>query len=409
PAAPPPAQVAASPAAEPAALAATAAPPTATVSPAATAPLAVTAPAVTADASPMQGSAPRPEATGEPAPALQPLARRSGGAPTPARAAAGAPSGATAVADNRPATPAVAPWADSFGTPVAPDGKAAPPAVAPQGGPADQAAPNTPGVPAPDPTNAAGNQAAGMPDLVAASASQADPVRDQTARATDKPAATPDGAVSPGPAPSETAPLATVAATPQPSAAPGTSQASAPPPAAQPHPASPAAQLAPALLTLGKTADGGQQVTVRLQPADLGLVQVKITQTAAGTAHVAVTADNPATLQALQSDQAQLSHALDRAGIPMTGRSVSFHEAPAGGGGTDAGHAGNQPEPHGANRDSAAMTDADGAAAGGRGFYPARGRRTSSAGGETDTLPATGAAQSESVAHSHRIGLDITA
>jgi hypothetical protein len=174
--------------------------------------------------------------------------------------------------------------------------------------------------------------------------------------------------------------------------------------------ASPAEQVAPALLTLAKTADGSQQMTVRLQPAGLGMVQVRIAQAASGTTQIEITADNPATLLALQRDQPQLHHTLDDAGIPAAGRTITFHAAEvaqttssANASGT--GHGDSQQSP--AGRNSAGSTDAD--AGGGRGSYAAREQNTYPANRRPGPSPETAGATAATTARSYRIGLDITA
>jgi flagellar hook-length control protein FliK len=182
--------------------------------------------------------------------------------------------------------------------------------------------------------------------------------------------------------------------------------------AQQAHPASPAEQVAPALLTLAKTADGSQQMTVRLQPAGLGMVQVRIAQAASGTTQIEITADNPATLLALQRDQPQLHHTLDDAGIPAAGRIITFHAAEvtqttASANASGTGHGDSQQSP--AGRNSAGSADADGSAAGGRGSYPARERNTYPAGRRSDAPPETAGAAVATAGKSYRIGLDITA
>ncbi len=92
--------------------------------------------------------------------------------------------------------------------------------------------------------------------------------------------------------------------------------------------ASPADQVSPALVGILKSADGTQSVTVRLQPAELGQVQIRVERTNEGTAHVGITADRPETLQLLQRDLPRLEQALDQAGIQSNGRSVSFQATP---------------------------------------------------------------------------------
>src|SRR6185437_290728 len=83
--------------------------------------------------------------------------------------------------------------------------------------------------------------------------------------------------------------------------------------------ASPIGQIAPALLTLSRNSDGTQQIALRLQPEELGTVEVRIDRAPDGSARVSVTADNPDTLQMLTDAQSDLHKALDAAGI-STGR-----------------------------------------------------------------------------------------
>ena len=97
------------------------------------------------------------------------------------------------------------------------------------------------------------------------------------------------------------------------------------------HP-SPAAQLAPALAAVSTSppaADGTHSVTVQLHPDSLGQVRVQIDQTAGGGARVAVTAERPETLNLLRHDAPALLNALDQAGVPATGRVVSFQVEPS--------------------------------------------------------------------------------
>jgi flagellar hook-length control protein FliK len=188
-----------------------------------------------------------------------------------------------------------------------------------------------------------------------------------------------------------------------PTAAPTPAQAAA-------HPAgtpTAAEQLAPALLTLAKAADGSQQMTVRLHPADLGMVQVRIASAVSGATQIEITAQHPATLQALQRDQPQLHRTLDQAGIPAGGRTVTFHTeqaaqamAAASSAPSSAGHAASQP--HSPNRTQAGTTGSDGSG-GGRASYKARERSAY----PTSRRPNPAATPTN--AKSYRIGLDITA
>lgn len=71
-------------------------------------------------------------------------------------------------------------------------------------------------------------------------------------------------------------------------------------------------------------AAGGHQITVRLDPVELGRVDVRIERAADGTASVQVLAERPETLKLLQADQAQLHRTLDSAGVPAEGRSLTL-------------------------------------------------------------------------------------
>jgi flagellar hook-length control protein FliK len=73
--------------------------------------------------------------------------------------------------------------------------------------------------------------------------------------------------------------------------------------------------------------DGQQSVTVHLQPAELGQVQIRVDQTVAGAAHIAITAERPETLQLLQREEPRLQQVLDQAGVLSSGRTVSFQVA----------------------------------------------------------------------------------
>jgi flagellar hook-length control protein FliK len=90
------------------------------------------------------------------------------------------------------------------------------------------------------------------------------------------------------------------------------------------RPAAPADQIAPAVVGILQKPDGQQSVTVRLQPAELGQVQIRVDQTVAGAAHIAITAERPETLQLLQRDEPRLQQVLDQAGMQSTGRTISF-------------------------------------------------------------------------------------
>ena len=68
-------------------------------------------------------------------------------------------------------------------------------------------------------------------------------------------------------------------------------------------------------------------MSIRLDPEELGRVEIRIEQGGTSAARVTLTADRSQTLDLLMRDQAQLHHALDQAGIPAEGRAVTFHLA----------------------------------------------------------------------------------
>jgi flagellar hook-length control protein FliK len=173
------------------------------------------------------------------------------------------------------------------------------------------------------------------------------------------------------------------------------------------HPAMPAAQIAPTLLTLAKTADGNQQVTVRLNPIELGMVQIRLDRAPSGTTHVQIVADRPETLQALQRDQPALHRTLDEAGIPGAGRTIAFHNAHSepSASGSNGSPQGSSPPHSSAGRSASSGPGGSSGGASSRGGYPGRGANPSS------SKPATGAAAVTMAADTtlYRIGLNITA
>jgi hypothetical protein len=78
---------------------------------------------------------------------------------------------------------------------------------------------------------------------------------------------------------------------------------------------------------MGHAPDGAQRLTVRLTPPDLGHVQIRIERPPEAAARVEITVEKPETLTLLLRDQPQLQRALDQAGVPAEGRSVTFHVA----------------------------------------------------------------------------------
>jgi flagellar hook-length control protein FliK len=111
----------------------------------------------------------------------------------------------------------------------------------------------------------------------------------------------------------------------------GTSSAAAPP----------AEQLGKVLIVATATQGGNRQLTVRLDPPELGHVRIAITQPHEGGAAVTLTVERPETLLMVLRDEPALHRALDRAGVPADARTVSFELAPQREAPTSA-----QPQPH---------------------------------------------------------------
>jgi flagellar hook-length control protein FliK len=140
----------------------------------------------------------------------------------------------------------------------------------------------------------------------------------------DAPAAPPTQPTQ-SPAVDPTAPMLPISPDPVSHPAAPTDAAAAPLPS--PHAGTPAAQVAPALVQMGHAPDGAQRLTVRLDPPELGHVQVRIDRPPEAPARVEITVEKAETLTLLLRDQPQLQRALDLAGVPAEGRSVTFHVA----------------------------------------------------------------------------------
>lgn len=88
-----------------------------------------------------------------------------------------------------------------------------------------------------------------------------------------------------------------------------------------------AAQLGAALHASVTAPDGTRQLVLQLHPAELGHVTVQIVQPKDGPASVQIGVERPETMQLLMHDQLHLQRALDQAGIPVSGRVVSYNLA----------------------------------------------------------------------------------
>jgi flagellar hook-length control protein FliK len=158
--------------------------------------------------------------------------------------------------------------------------------------------------------------------------------------------------------------------------------------------ASPAAQVAPALVSLVQSGSGSQRLTLHLDPASLGHVQIQIDRAPDAPARVEITVQRPQTLELLVRDQPQLQHALDQAGVPHAGRTLTLHLASQepGASAFDAAGSGNA----GFGNGSAGHRSAGGSSRnGGNGYGAAR--------SDTETTPIM------TPIRSYRAGLDITA
>ncbi|KQO05273.1 flagellar hook-length control protein FliK [Sphingomonas sp. Leaf242] len=95
--------------------------------------------------------------------------------------------------------------------------------------------------------------------------------------------------------------------------------------------------------------DGGEAMTVRLDPRDLGRIEVRMHFDDDGVLRAVVSADNPASLDLLRRDSADLNRALGDAGVRADQQSLRFDTRAGTGGGTGSGGNGTadgQPRQH---------------------------------------------------------------
>ena len=169
----------------------------------------------------------------------------------------------------------------------------------------------------------------------------------------------------------------------------------------------PATQVGQALASLHVGADGNSKLTIRLDPAELGGVQVQISRGQDGASTISVAVERLDTLRAMQADLTHLHLALDRAGIPEQ-RSLTLHLAPTQDSGTSA-------------RDTPSGTGFQGSGSGGPGGgsgqqgFSQGGRAPSGWGGTTGggplvfTAALAGSGETPSNAGRLRAGINITA
>lgn len=156
--------------------------------------------------------------------------------------------------------------------------------------------------------------------------------------------------------------------------------------------AAPIDQVVPAVVKILGTPDGTQSVAVRLQPSELGQVQIRVDRTNEGMAHVSIMAERPETLQMLQHDEPRLQQALDQAGVPSNGRIVTFQATP--------------PDQVGP---SASRPDSMEAGAGGSGQGQSGGAWRESSDGQQSSGNGPGSDERQARSRWYRAGLDITA
>lgn len=95
--------------------------------------------------------------------------------------------------------------------------------------------------------------------------------------------------------------------------------------------APPAEQVGPVLasFTASSALPGApRQLVIRLDPSELGRVQLRIDRTPGGPARVELLVERPETLLLLLRDQPQLHRALDLAGVPAADRTLQFQLTP---------------------------------------------------------------------------------
>jgi hypothetical protein len=178
-------------------------------------------------------------------------------------------------------------------------------------------------------------------------------------------------------------------------------------------PTSAAGQVAPALVHLAQTADGTQRLTLHLEPNSLGHVQIQIDRPQDAAPRVDITVQRPQTLDLLLRDQPQLQHALDQAGVPKEGRTLTFHLAsPDSGTSSGTSDRGDHAGTHGAAGGSGFSFGSNpggnqGSNPGGSRFASAMPRNGGFPGGTAE--PTAGLTPAVAAARQYRAGLDITA
>ncbi len=94
---------------------------------------------------------------------------------------------------------------------------------------------------------------------------------------------------------------------------------------------SPAGQVAPVMVSLVGGAAGTHRLVLRLDPPELGRVEIRLVREPDTGARVEVTAERPATLALLRLDEPALHRALNDAGVPQDGRTLTMQLGQPGG------------------------------------------------------------------------------
>jgi hypothetical protein len=96
-------------------------------------------------------------------------------------------------------------------------------------------------------------------------------------------------------------------------------------------PPSVSSQVAPALVSMAQAGAGGR-LSISITPDQLGQVHITVERATDGTTAIHVAAEQLGTLNILRHDQADLTRALDQAGVGQQGHSLSFSWDGGGGG-----------------------------------------------------------------------------
>lgn len=118
---------------------------------------------------------------------------------------------------------------------------------------------------------------------------------------------------------------AVAAATTVPNASPASAPAPLPSQIQIAHPAAAEPNLAALAVSIATKSEAGtKHFDIRLDPAELGRVDVRLTVDDSGKAQAALTVEKPQTLELLQKDQGQLQRALKDAGLDLAQNGLSF-------------------------------------------------------------------------------------